>query len=188
MHRTWGVIALVLCTALVGCTAAPNIDYRAALLEESTRTVGLSETTLTPVAFKVVAKSDTPIASEGDIASGSSSGASSVTGGLSGLRASAWATPSSPSSSGSVTITVKVLSTDGKPVSGAKATLTLTYQSMAGAGTQKKTITITTNSSGTGSKTLAATPFSGPTMVSIWGTATGGGTSGGVRGSGYSTK
>ncbi|MHB1341854.1 MAG: hypothetical protein ACYC77_03600 [Coriobacteriia bacterium] len=188
MHRTLGVIALVLCTALVGCTVASDIDYRAGFPDEATRTVGLSEATITPVAFKAAPKGDTPIASEAGATSGSSGGTSGSTGGLSGLRASAWATPSSPSSSGSVTITLKVLSIDGKPVGGAKATLTLKYSSMAGAGTQKKTITITTNSSGTGSKTLAATPFNGPTMVSIWGTATGGGTSGGVRGSGYSTK
>lgn len=160
MHRTWGLIALVVCTVLVGCTAAPNIDYRAALPGETTRTSGLSETTLTPVAFKAAPKTDTPIAR-----ASAAAGTDGSTPSAGSFRASGSVIPSTPDSSGAAKITVKVTTAAGAPIGGAKVVVTVHYSQVMSDNKDSQTYSCTTNSGGFASTTIDASPFNRPTMI-----------------------
>ncbi|MGB4593011.1 MAG: hypothetical protein WBI63_04445 [Coriobacteriia bacterium] len=188
MRRVFVIIALVTCAALVGCTTVSAIDYRSSLTEESTRTAGLRETTLPPVAFKAAAKSDTAIAGEssGGITGGSGGG---ITGGSSasaqGYIAQLLTSPvGTCSSTGNVTLIAKVYTSDTRRPVAATVYATCTYKC---GGSQSKTYTIKTSTSGAGTKVVDATPYDLPTKVTISGYAMVGGTRVKLSGTSYST-
>lgn len=186
-HRVLSV-ALIGVLVLCGCTDPLAVDYKSSLSREATKSVGVGETTVTPVVFKVAEKKDTVVA----VASGGS-GTTVVRGDLhggdpNGGRAEGTVSPAHPSSSDPVTISVKVLTFDDLPIAGSKVTVTCRYQSLVAyeLPVQTMTFTMTSNSAGKCSKTVDPTPFNGPTMVSISGTAVINGRTYRLRCSGYS--
>jgi len=186
MRRMSGVVALLVVVALAGCAKPMAVAYEGALSREPTSAAGAVQATATPLAVKSSAKGETVI--EVSTGRSSGSGGTATSSGISGgLRATGSVSPSRPSSGGSVTITVKVVTNDGKPVSGAKVTVTCHYQSLLpGLATESSTFSMTTNSSGTCSKTRDATPFNGPTFVGVSGTVSANGSTQSIRCQNYS--
>jgi len=142
-----------------GCAERAPVAYDCELAPESTRTIGVAGVSFDKVAFKRAEKKATYIASA---ASASSSGSGSSSASLF-ARAVASA-PLAFESSTRLELTVRK---NGKPASGAKATVICTYSS--GAGKQSITYKMTSGADGTATTQIVGSPYGAPTKVTISG-------------------
>ncbi|PKQ37791.1 MAG: hypothetical protein CVT59_05855 [Actinobacteria bacterium HGW-Actinobacteria-1] len=178
-HRVLGV-ALVALLVLCGCTDPLAVNFKGSLSREATTSVGVGETTVTPVVFKVAEKKDTVVAEPASPGTGGGTG-----GGASGSYY-ARVTPSGVArSTGTIELILMVSSKSGDKVSGAKAMVTCTYT--ADGDRQSKTYTMTTDAHGFATKIVDATPFDRASKVTISGYAVVNGTRVPINGVGYST-